>query len=114
MIPPPIRVVVPEIARALAWYAQVLEFTVAREEEDLAEILLGGHAIPVLLEKGTLETPPKTPVVELRVDDVQALVERFVAAGAVRATSDRLLGSGYAQVRDPFGQLWALAGARST
>lgn len=55
--------------------------------------------------------PPAGVVLHLQVDDVDAWFSRATEAGctAVTTPADMAWGDRYAQVKDPFGHLWALA-----
>jgi PhnB protein len=56
--------------------------------------------------------PPRaTTILQMCVDDVDATVQRAVAAGATLAlpVEDRFFGDRYGQIIDPFGTLWGLA-----
>ena len=104
---PPIRLLVPDVARAAEWYARTLDGELVSTAPDRAELRLGAEGLPLLLESGTPPPPSTTPVRELRVQGLAEWVAAALDAGATRATPASL--ESYAQVRDPFGYLWAFA-----
>jgi PhnB protein len=58
------------------------------------------------------DPPPGSSVIlELYVDDVDAVYQRAIEAGATSACPlmDTFFGDRYGQVRDPFGHVWGLA-----
>ncbi|MFO1057849.1 MAG: VOC family protein [Dongiaceae bacterium] len=62
-------------------------------------------------EHGHPLQPPQAFSLLLKVDDVEALWQRAVAAGAevVMPLADMFWGDRYGQLRDPFGIVWGLA-----
>lgn len=61
--------------------------------------------------QGPREGQPKSMVIHLYVPDVDATVERAVAAGAkpVMPVTDMFWGDRYGQIDDPFGHRWSVA-----
>jgi PhnB protein len=82
-----------------------------------AEIEIGGSRLMLAdeypdhgaLSPRTLGGSPVT--LHLQVDDVEAVAERAVAAGArlVRPVADQFYGERTARLEDPFGHVWHLA-----
>jgi uncharacterized glyoxalase superfamily protein PhnB len=102
---PPLRLQVSDVQRAADWYARALDGAIVSAAPDRAELRLGSERLPLLLERSAPPSPSNAPVLELCVERLAAWVDAAIDAGAVRATPPSL--EGYAQVRDPFGYLWA-------
>ena len=112
-----------EAARAIDFYTQVLGATetmrLAEPSGKIghAELTLGGVVLMLADEypdHGVLAPPSVggTPVrLHLYVDDVDAVVDRAVGAGATisRPVEDQFYGDRSGQIVDPFGHLWVLS-----
>ena len=116
-----IHIIVHDAAAASDWYRSVLG---AREEHRIT--LADGRLIDLEMHFGESKvvladefpehgaTSPTTgassAVFYLETDDVDALVARSVAAGALvtRAAADWFTGERDAQITDPFGHRWGL------
>lgn len=115
-----------DAARAIAWYVEVLgaveEFRLTEPGGKVghAELKLGGGRLMVNDEYpdfGALGPAAVggTPVsLHLYVAQVDAVVERAVAAGAtlLRPVADEFYGDRTAMLLDPFGHKWQLASRR--
>jgi PhnB protein len=112
-----------DAARAVDFYTQVLGATETMRLAEPsgkvghAELALGGVVLMLADEypdHGVLAPPSigGTPVrLHLYVDDVDAVVERAVAAGAAisRPVEDQFYGDRSGQIVDPFGHVWVLS-----
>jgi PhnB protein len=117
------HLVVRDAARAAEWYAQAL----GAEERGRIEVP-GGKLMQVELRFGeaTVMLADEFPelgilsplsiggtatVLHLRVDDVDAVWQRALAAGAEerQPLADAFWGERYGQIVDPFGHRWGLA-----
>jgi PhnB protein len=117
------HIVVRDAARAAAWYIDALGAT----DEGRIEVP-GGKFMQIELRFGesTVMVADEFPelgvlsplsiggtatVLHLSTDDVDALWERAVAAGAEvgQPLSDAFWGERYGQITDPFGHRWGLA-----
>ena len=103
----PRHLVVADVRAAAAWYAEVFAAVTEAIDDGHARLVIGTAPLVIVLERGPPPPPAKTPVLELGVVEVAASLARAVAAGATRATPESL--EHYAQLRDPWGYLWALA-----
>ncbi len=101
------RLVVADVHVASEWYAKLFDGEIQEETATRARLALGAEGVGLLIELGVAPPPSTTPVLEMRVDDVERWVGAALAAGARRASAAHL--TSYAQVRDPFGYLWAFA-----
>ncbi len=110
-------------ADAIDWYrdafgaVEIARMTGGAGRVAHAELRIGESSIFVGEEHPHLEeifAPPRvggTPVyLDLETDDVVAVFERAVAAGAsaIRAPTDPQLPVQSAKVRDPFGHIWLI------
>lgn len=116
------RLVVRGADEALAFYGRALGAEVVERYADgdgrvvHAAFSIGGVVIALTEERREWnnDAPPSlggSPVIlNLVVDDVDALGERFVAAGAkeVFPIADQFYGHREGRFRDPFGHLWIL------
>jgi PhnB protein len=117
------HIVVRDAARAAEWYARALG---AEERGRLelpngklmyVELWVGDSAVMVADEFPEFDIrSPQTvggtsTVLNLHTDDVDALWERAVAAGAevLRPLDDAFWGERHGQLTDPFGHRWGLA-----
>jgi len=113
------HLVVRDAERAIAFYSEAFgaeelgeRFTNSDGTIAHAEIAVGGSPIALSDEAGQELGPESiggTPVrVSLYVDDVDALADRAVAAGAtvVYPIADQPYGLRGGRLRDPFGHLW--------
>ena len=108
---------------AIAFYKKALGATEVMRMGDPtgrihhAEISIGGSRVMLADEHPEIEAlSPKTiggsPVsIHLYVDDVDAAVERAVAAGArlIRPVADQFYGDRVGGIEDPFGYRWFIA-----
>ncbi len=112
-----------DAARAIEWYQQAFG---AKERARMngpdgkighAEIEIGDSVVMLADTFPEAETkPPKelggtTSSVFLYVDDVDAVVQRAVAAGATvtMEVADQFWGDRFGALRDPFGHSWSIA-----
>lgn len=127
---------VPDVAAAARFYEQALEPEVVRADASGAvemKLLAESHVVLRVIDEA--QHPPssadrrfytkgKTPRLEIVTNDVDARVARLLSAGATARTllvpgedgvlRSRREGDGptrYAQIKDPFGHLWAIAAA---
>jgi len=117
------HLVVNGVAEAIAWYTQAfgaheLLRHAAPDGEAImhSELLLGDSRFFVVDEfPGAVQSPRSlggTPVtLHLYVDDVDAVFDRAVAAGAevLLPVEDQFWGDRYGMLRDPFGHRWSIA-----
>jgi PhnB protein len=117
------HIVVRDAARAAAWYADALgaeeRGRIAVPGGKLMQVELWFGESQVMLADEFPELDVLSPlaiggtatVLHLRVDDVDAVWERAVAAGAEvrQPLADAFWGERYGQITDPFGQRWGLA-----
>jgi uncharacterized glyoxalase superfamily protein PhnB len=74
-----------------------------------AELTIGGSAL--MVSDATPQYPPNQNGIHLYVEDVDAVFQKAVAAGAtaVMAPADQFYGDRSATVRDGHGNLWSIA-----
>lgn len=118
-----IQLVMKNATQALAFYSQVFG---AKEVMRLvepsgrlghAELSLGGVTLAIADEYpefgilGPESRGGATSLLNLSVDDVDAMAERAIAAGAVleRPITNEFYGDRVAHVRDPYGHRWSLS-----
>lgn len=122
------RLIVEELARAVAFYKQALgaEETERWTDEHgrrLLEVQLRvGQAVFQVREASACADPgcmstghqPKAVTLHLEVDDCDAAVARAASAGAevTFPPADMSWGDRYARIRDPFGHEWSFADSR--
>ncbi len=102
-----VALIVPDVHTAAAWYARAFDGAVVVVTQQRAQLALGAQGIRLSLERGDAPPLSTTPVLELCVDDLEQWVDAAIAVGGQRVSSPTL--GSYAQVRDPFGYLWAFA-----
>jgi len=117
------HLVVRDAAGAAAWYARALgaeergRVEVPGGKLMQAELWFGDSQVmladefPELGVLSPLSIGGTATVMHLRTDDVDALWERAVAAGAEvsQPLADAFWGERYGQITDPFGHRWGLA-----
>jgi PhnB protein len=120
------QLVVNGVADAIAWYtaalgAHELLSNVAPDGMSVmhAELLLGDSRFFVVDEFPDSARSPRAPrslggtpvTLHLYVEDVDAVFERAIAAGAreVLAVADQFWGDRYGILADPFGHRWSIA-----
>ncbi|WP_254628015.1 VOC family protein [Myxococcus sp. CA040A] len=118
-----IQLVMKNATAALTFYSQVFG---AEERMRLvepsgrlghAEMLLGGVVLSIADEYpeygivGPQSRGGATSLLNLSVDDVDAMAQRAIAAGAVleRPIKDEFYGDRVAHIQDPFGHRWSLS-----
>ena len=74
-----------------------------------AELLIGGSAL--MVSDSTEQYPPNQNGVHLYVEDVDAVYQKALGAGAkpIMAPMDQFYGDRSATVRDSFGNVWSIA-----
>jgi PhnB protein len=117
------HIVVRDAARAAEWYAEALgaqeRSRVPLPDGRLMSVELWFRDSPVMVADEFPEMGVLSPlsiggtstVLNLRTDDVDALWERALAAGAevLHPLADAFWGDRHGQITDPFGHRWGLA-----
>jgi uncharacterized glyoxalase superfamily protein PhnB len=116
-VPPPTVVpvlVYPDVRAAVAWLTEAFGFTerVAIGESHRAQLGVGTDGAVIVADVGGSRRPPEagavTCAVRVRVDDVAAVHDRALVAGAtvLEPPTDREYGERECTVADPAGHQW--------
>jgi PhnB protein len=114
--------VVPDPARAIDFYKEAFGATELSRLSDPtgnvvhAQIQIGDSPIDIAPEQGTFNRSPQslggsTVPIGLYVEDVDALAERAIAAGAkvIFPIADQFYGDRGGRLQDPFGHMWIVS-----
>jgi PhnB protein len=114
--------VVQDAPRAIEFYKEAFGATELMRLNDLtgnlihAQIKVGDSPIDIAPEQGDYNRSPQSlggsaVPIELYVEDVDALAERAIAAGAevIFPIADQFYGDRSGRLRDPFGHMWIVA-----